>query len=718
MAFHTARKRNHHAAGFDSLEALRATELALCRSADVLIHCAPGDSAYFRAEAPEMRHELLAPSLDPRTERRLIADRTTVVEASFDFVYVGNHNMPNFESVAWLLEEVVPRLNEGVRIGILGGVGDLLRSLRPDLHARYEALLIGEVDNIEDYYRRSKAIVAPAVSGTGTSIKLIEGLCAGKPMVVTSHAMRGLPAIEKNQRFLHVEDAPERFAAAMNALAAQAARSSAHAAALYDRSFSGAHFARGLGAIVRRHLRPESIVRKLQRGALSAGLLRPLTATFRLELPAPTVPLIFRHGWHEAEPFGRWTAAAQSELIVVLPAAVRGSVQITIELARPAAVPLRLAVNDWDAGTSVDGEPDRPIWRLERFAPDRIVRLTLDGGAVTLPYGLNSGDARHLGLAVRAVTIEAGEAATARRRKLGSVLMCKSFAADLPRFEILMRSIRTHNRSALPVVVCAPHADLPAFRRVVSAGTTLIAEEEFIEPRCFAWLDGWRQQQVVKLAFHRLGMSDRYLAIDADCYFIRDFDEADLFGAPDEMRVVAQTSDPEPRYGALSENHDLELGLVARPTYSAADVTFWPDPLRIPASFLHDRNYKDAPPELARSLIPYAFSAEYPHYRLTCLPPPMLFCTEIVAAFEKMIVERDLRFVDLIHLSPWEAEWYGHFALKYFAARVRTVTPMFKHYTTDAQLAAARRAGVSHETLARNFLGVNLAARHQSDLRL
>jgi glycosyltransferase involved in cell wall biosynthesis len=717
-AFHAARKRNPYVDHVDSLSALRATEIALCRSAKVLIHCAPEDMSYFVAKLPQKRHALLLPSLDPRTERQLVIDRNLRFEASFDFVYVGNNNMPNLESVVWLLNEVVPHLHADVRLGIVGGVGELLRSLRPDLLARFGAMVIGEVEAVDEIYRRSKAIIAPALSGTGTSIKLIEGLCAGKPMVVTSLALRGLPAIDKSERFLQIEDRPEDFAAAMNEMAVRGYSSSAQAASFYDRTFSGAQYAKHLGAIVCEHVRPESAARKLFRGALSGNMFRPMTTTFRLELPSPLVPTIFRQGWHDAEPFGRWTAASRSELLLVLPQAVQAPMHINLELARPAAVPLKLAVNDHDAGYSRVSDFDRPSWRVEHGAPDRILRLIFDYGAVTDPYRLNSEDARPLGLAVQAITIEAREAATEGRPKLNSVLMCKTFAADLPRFEILVRSIARYNQSSLPFVVCAPHADLPAFRRILPADAILVAEEEFVEPRCFEWLDGWRQQQVAKLSFYRLGISDRYLAIDSDCYFIRPFDETDLFGMPAEMRVVAQTSEPEPRYGAFSANYDLELGVAPRTTYSHANVEFWPDPLRIPECFLRDRNYKNSPPELARSLIPFAFSAIYHGYRLICLPPPMLFSAEILAAFEKMIIARDLSFVDLIHMSPWEAEWYGHFAMKYFGDRVRTVTPIFKHYTTDAQLAAARCAGVSDETLARNFLGVNLAARHQADLRL
>jgi glycosyltransferase involved in cell wall biosynthesis len=192
--FRSSDKLNPHSRVLDELEALSRTELDLCRAADVLIHCAPKDLAYFQFELPEKRHAFLPPSIDPRTERRLVADRRSTESAVFDFLYVGNSNWPNFQSVEWFLDGVAPHLGDDARVAIVGSVRDLVRQHRPDLGERYSSILMGEVDALGDYYRRSSAIIAPAVAGTGTSIKLIEGLCAGKPMIATSHALRGLPS--------------------------------------------------------------------------------------------------------------------------------------------------------------------------------------------------------------------------------------------------------------------------------------------------------------------------------------------------------------------------------------------------------------------------------------------------------------------------------------------------------------------------------------------
>jgi hypothetical protein len=238
-----------------------------------------------------------------------------------------------------------------------------------------------------------------------------------------------------------------------------------------------------------------------------------------------------------------------------------------------------------------------------------------------------------------------------------------------------------------------------------------------MDPACFDWLDGWRQQQIAKLSFYRTGLYDRYLVLDSDSYFIRPFSEQDLFGDPEEIRLVASFDD----YAFLKGSDDVRrraMGVLEKSLYSTISARFDDAPLNVPRCFLKDLNYKNCPADLAAAVIPFAFSKHGSVPKINFMPPPMLFSSEIMAAFERYITAEDLTFTDLIHLSPWEADWYGHFALKFHADRIRTVEPLFFHFTKDEHLAAARAMGMSRQTLATNFFGLNLAARHQSEWML
>ena len=182
------------------------------------------------------------------------------------------------------------------------------------------------------------------------------------------------------------------------------------------------------------------------------------------------------------------------------------------------------------------------------------------------------------------------------------------------------------------------------------------------------------------------------------------------------MRIVAVLANyaycESPEMNALALGHG-----DAEPSETPA-LRFGPEPrLRLPRCFLHDRNYKMCPPDLAAAAIPYAFDRRDGR-RVRFLPPPFIWMAEVLRAMDVMLAEEEVSYTDLIHLSPWEVDWYGNFAFKFFGARMTAVRPLFFHFTFDAHLAAARQAGVSRATLAANFWGVSLAARHQEDCEL
>lgn len=245
---------NPHSRRPDAREDLLKTELALCAGVDTLVHLTEADLGFFACSLPEKRHRLVLPTLHSGTEAELVWRRGTTRPAGFDFLYVGNNHEANLETVRWLLREVVafagPEVAERIRFA--GKVADLVESREPALFRRYGHLFVGEVPSLLDFYTGAKAILAPAVAGTGTSIKLIEALCAGKPVLATSLALRGLPRCEGMSADIHVHDTAADFAQAMVRLAqgANAALYSAANAALYDRLFSNDRYFEALDDVL------------------------------------------------------------------------------------------------------------------------------------------------------------------------------------------------------------------------------------------------------------------------------------------------------------------------------------------------------------------------------------------------------------------------------------------------------------------------------------
>jgi len=253
-AFADRRQRNPYSRRIDARADLARTELALGAQADILVHVTPADCDFFASRLPGKRHEVILPTLHPLIEAELVRRRRVQRPAEHDFIYIGNQHRANLETVRWLLGEVLPLASPGVRerLRIVGTIGGLLRRREPALYAANAHLFAGEVPSLYDYYAGAKAVLAPATAGTGSSIKVVEALCAGKPVLATRLALRGLPAGETTGD-IHVHDTAVGFADAMTRLSAITApetRVSLANAALYDRVFSNARYFAALDAVI------------------------------------------------------------------------------------------------------------------------------------------------------------------------------------------------------------------------------------------------------------------------------------------------------------------------------------------------------------------------------------------------------------------------------------------------------------------------------------
>jgi polysaccharide biosynthesis protein PslH len=260
-------KKNPFSRRPDAHEDLQRSELALCAQADTLVHVTQADRDFFAAHLPEKRHAVVLPTLDPANEADLIRHRGVGGPRGPGFVYIGNQHEANLATVRWLLGEVLPLAGPGVadRIRIAGSIGGLLSRRDPALHERFRPLFLGEVPSVVDVYTSARAVLTPAIAGTGTSIKLIEALCIGKPVLTTSLALRGLPAGEMTGADVEVQDTAVGFAGALTRLSDSASALPALSrtnAALYDRLFSNArYFAAVDGVVSWRSVRGSSSLR-------------------------------------------------------------------------------------------------------------------------------------------------------------------------------------------------------------------------------------------------------------------------------------------------------------------------------------------------------------------------------------------------------------------------------------------------------------------------
>jgi glycosyltransferase involved in cell wall biosynthesis len=189
-------------------EDMLALELANMREADLLIHLNDEEAQTLRQLLPDKQHALVYPTISP----------VPAGPGGPEIIIVASANYPNYLGVAWFLTEVLP-LAPDVPVRIIGNIDLEFRARAPLLLDKHAELFSGRIDELDAVYANTAAVLLPTTTGHGISIKTIEALSSGAPLIATREAFRGMaidPAALANVTL--VSDAPG-FAAALRRLA-------------------------------------------------------------------------------------------------------------------------------------------------------------------------------------------------------------------------------------------------------------------------------------------------------------------------------------------------------------------------------------------------------------------------------------------------------------------------------------------------------------------
>jgi glycosyltransferase involved in cell wall biosynthesis len=157
------------------------------------------------------------------------------------------------------LREVAPKA-PGVQVTIVGNVDAGVRSCAPQEYNACAHWFTGQVEDLAAIYANARLALLPTISGHGLSIKSVEALSSGLPLIATPQAMRGmdesvmmLPGIEFAE---NAEDFAQLLRAAAERPAPDAATRAASATrAYYDKHFSQEAYQRHLALLITRRLR-------------------------------------------------------------------------------------------------------------------------------------------------------------------------------------------------------------------------------------------------------------------------------------------------------------------------------------------------------------------------------------------------------------------------------------------------------------------------------
>jgi len=124
-------------------------------------------------------------SLSMFDEHNIIVNGNKSIE--FDYLlFVGGFFYANFIGIKWFIENV--KVNKSIKIVIVGKGFEIFRE---QLSGNDQVIVVGEVDDLSEWYLNSICTIAPIFDGSGMKTKVAESLMHGKKIIGSTEAFIG-----------------------------------------------------------------------------------------------------------------------------------------------------------------------------------------------------------------------------------------------------------------------------------------------------------------------------------------------------------------------------------------------------------------------------------------------------------------------------------------------------------------------------------------------
>ena len=258
------------------------------------------------------------------------------------------------------------------------------------------------------------------------------------------------------------------------------------------------------------------------------------------------------------------------------------------------------------------------------------------------------------------------------------VLYCKSFNRDFERVKVLLESIKKYNMDNIPFYISVPKEDYSLFSQLT--GVTIILDEDIYS------LDSsnWESQQIIKSNFWKLNLTENYLCLDSDSYFIKPFYKSDfLFKDETPYTVIHEQKE----LFSWSSTKIKELGF---------------DPK---GGFQEDRKK-----------IMDIFNRQGRFYDFG--PSPIIWSSKVWKSLEdNYTIPNGLTFSQLIEYSHSEFSWYGEALLSFKAIELYPVEPLFKVFHYPQQFIEYKQQNITEEMIAQNYMGIIMQSNFNGPMK-
>jgi hypothetical protein len=325
--------------------------------------CAFASLAEMTRLAPQCRR---AVAIQPHLTAEMVPESAV---PQFDLLLTASEEAMNVASLRWFLDQVWrPHLEaRGISVAIAGRAGVYVRDTAHGSPLVHILGFVGELDTIRSWCRLT---VVPDLGRAGISAKMLTTLAAGHPVATTRAGLRGLdPSVAG---ILPAHDDPGALAADIVDLIGSPERL-AERRRLVRQVRDAAPPATDYTGLMMTLPRPSGpdIRKRLEHWSRLAGPKPPDAAPYRFQFEmayplsgGPRHAQVLLDGWHDAEPWGRWTDGADASLRITLtePAAEPLTLELVIV---PADTGANLRIG-WD-GTMlplIDPVPGANSWDI------------------------------------------------------------------------------------------------------------------------------------------------------------------------------------------------------------------------------------------------------------------------------------------------------------------------------------------------------------------